>query len=183
MPVSGPGGTLLARAERARRVAEARARREQWDVIAERERVSRSTAKRLAAEFEESGHALLVLDGNRVNPTAAVHRAIRAHLLALDEAEAAMATATNESAKVGAIKAATTTSASLLALLRGLGLLGNLHLAAFQREIGFAAEVIGALADAHGISDQELQEAVERVRRGPLTFDSAELPELVALAR
>lgn len=101
--MSGPGGTLLARAERARRVAEARARGEQWDAIAQREGVSRSTAKRLAAEFEQSGNGLVVLDGDRVNPTAAIQRALRAHLLALDAAEAAMSTATNESAKVGAL--------------------------------------------------------------------------------
>ena len=177
--MSGVGGTL-ARLERARRVAEARARGDEWAVIAEREGISLATAKRDVQAFVEAGSPGAVLVGDTIHAEAAVSRVIAAHLKALSAAERALDTGANESARVGAVKATVAAGVSLLATLQGLGLLGNSHLRAFQREIAYAASVIGALAEEHDIPHEDVEAALDRVRRGPIRFDAHDLPELLA---
>ena len=173
-------GGSLARLERARRVAEARANGDEWAAIAEREGISLATAKRDAQAFVEAGSPGAVLVGDAISAEAAVHRVVASHLKALDAAQRALDSGSNESARVGAVRATISAGVSLLAVLQGLGLLGNSALRAYQREIAHAVGVIRLLADRHEISDDEVEAAVAQIQRGPVTFDVHDLPELRA---
>lgn len=158
------GGTHRAqeRIERDRRIAEARAAGEPWDVIAEREGVSRSTAKRAARTYGSA--VVLPVRVEDIDSDAVLVRVVRSHLAMLGASERLAVGADNSNARVGAARVAASIGRSLLDLLALTGLLrGHRGLEAFHEELAQAARVVQRLAAAHGIPDDEVLAAFDAI--------------------
>lgn len=149
------------RAERNRRVFEARERGEAWRVIAEREGISLRQAYRCEAAHREVGGGVLVAD--RINVDAAVHRVVESHIRALAEAEQMCRAADNSNARVGALRSVATIGSSLLSVLGRLGLLSDSGLLRYEREVARMAEVLNELGRRHDLSDDEIMQVVDHV--------------------
>jgi len=98
-----------------------------------------------------------------LDPAALVERVVRGHVLALDRLEALARRADNSSAQVGACRSLASVGSSLIGTLSRVGWLEEPSLARFRSEVETAVAVIFALADAHGIPDDEVSDAVERL--------------------
>lgn len=164
--MSASGGTLSAqqRVERDRRIAEARAAGEQWDVIAQREGVSRATAKRAVKAHGDMVVGPLGLE--QVDGDDVLLRVIRSHLAMLGVAERlAVADRVNDNAKIGALRVASTLGTNTLQILAAVGLLrGHSGLERYQAELEDAAKVVVNLADRHGIGIEEVDAALAAMR-------------------
>lgn len=137
------------RADRNRRIAEARATGLTWRECAERFDVSVMTARRAAAEHAAT--AAPTADPESIDADALVHRVVRAHVRALDRLDRLPARLDNHSAEIGASRAYASVSVSLLGVLYQLGLLADPALARYYAEMGRAGRALYAFIEQHDI--------------------------------
>jgi hypothetical protein len=89
--------------------------------------------------------------------------AVCAHDVALRRGLALLFVADNDNAYVGAIRAVSSITGSLLATLKALGFVGDPGLERFKAEMALAAKAIMDLAEERGIPSDEALAALGRV--------------------
>lgn len=169
--MTGSGGTgrrgrrrlsAAERVERNARIAAAREAGRSWPEICSAFALSDRQARRAAEEHYESARRsappLTDLDG-----AALVARVIDAQATALGLAVALAASAANENARIGALRTVATVATSLHTAMIRSGVVGDAGLERFRTLIRGAYEVVYDLAGRHGISDDEVLAAWERL--------------------
>ena len=153
--------TAAERAERNRRIAEARAAGAEWKSIAAQEGVSVRTAQRLAEDHLRSEAArpqrLAEIDAESV-----LARTIDAQQRALANALVLMVNGENGGVRVGATRTVATLSAALQASLFRVGLVGDVGLHRFLAELELAARAMFDFAATHGIPNDDVVAALEQ---------------------
>ena len=155
--------TAAERAERNRRIAEARADGEPWAPIAAREGLSVKQARRAATDHLKSEvpagpRRLGDIDG----PTL-LARIVDAQERALSAALAEVTAGDNSSARVGAARTVAILGSALHSTLLRAGLVGDPGLSRFTVEFEAAVRAMFALAERYDIPNDEVVAEVHRL--------------------
>jgi hypothetical protein len=168
---SEPGTRLTAaqRAERNRLIAEAHLAGAKWEPIGDRFGMSGRQARRCAKDHAES------VAGLAGSPPARVGRvegtdvqtllglAVYAHDVALRRGLSLLFVADNDNAYVGAMRAVSSLTGSLVGTLKALGFVGDPGLERFKAELSVAACALLDVAEGAGVPAEEALAALERV--------------------
>lgn len=153
--------TAAERAERNRRIAEARAAGADWKSIAAREGVSVRTAQRLADDHLRS-EAAQPQQLAEINAESILAGTIDAQQRALSNALVLMVTGENGGVRVGATRTVATLATALQASLFRVGLVGDVGLHRFSAELEAAVRFVLDLAATHKIPYADVVDALEQ---------------------
>jgi hypothetical protein len=168
---SQPGTRLTAaqRAERNRQIAEAHLGGATWEQIGTRFGMSGRQARRCAKDHAETVAGLGGSPPARVGPVAGADvqgllgLAVYAHDVALRRGLSLLFVADNDNAYVGAMRAVSSLTGSLVGTLKALGFVGDPGLERFRAEMALAAAAVLDLAESRGIPPEEALAALGRV--------------------
>lgn len=155
--------TAAERAERNRRITEARATGEPWGPIAAREGLSVKQARRAAADHLESEIAAGPRRLSDIDGPALLVKIIDAQERALSAALREMTAGDNSSARVGAARTVSTVGATLHQTLHDAGLVGGASLMRYVSEIEAFVRMWFDLAARYGVPTDVIQQELDAV--------------------